>query len=160
MVSYYSNAGLVADIALFANVFFIMGILASLGAVLTLPGIAGIVLTIGLSVDANILIFERIREELALGKGIRLAISDGFKHAYSSIIDSNITTLILGIILYIFGSGPIQGFATTLIVGILTSLFCAIFISRLIFDWMLGKNKDIRFWNNATKGAFKNIQCR
>lgn len=157
MVSYYSNAGLVADIALFANVFFIMGILASLGAVLTLPGIAGIVLTIGLSVDANILIFERIREELALGKGIRLAISDGFKHAYSSIIDSNITTLILGIILYIFGSGPIQGFATTLIVGILTSLFCAIFISRLIFDWMLGKNKDIRFWNNATKGAFKNI---
>lgn len=157
MVSYYSNAGLVADIALFANVFFIMGILASLGAVLTLPGIAGIVLTIGLSVDANILIFERVREELALGKGIRLAVSDGFKHAYSSIIDSNITTLILGIILYTFGTGPIQGFATTLIVGILTSLFCAIFISRLIFDWMLAKNKDIRFWNNATKGAFKNI---
>lgn len=157
MVSYYSNAGIVADIALFANVFFIMGILASLGAVLTLPGIAGIVLTIGLSVDANILIFERIREELALGKGIRLAVSDGFKHAYSSIIDSNVTTLILGIILYTFGTGPIQGFATTLIVGILTSLFSAIFISRLIFDWMLAKNKDIRFWNSATKGAFKNI---
>lgn len=157
MVSYYSNAGLIADVALFANVFFIMGILASLGAVLTLPGIAGIVLTIGLSVDANILIFERIREELALGKGIRLAISDGFKHAYSSIIDSNLTTLILGIILYVFGTGPIQGFATTLIVGILTSLFSAIFISRLIFDWMLGRNKEVRFWNNATKGAFKNI---
>ena len=156
MVSYYNNAGLVADISLFANVFFIMGILASLGAVLTLPGIAGIVLTIGLSVDANILIFERVREELALGKGLRLAVSDGFKHAYSSIIDSNVTTLILGIILYSFGSGPIQGFATTLIIGILSSLFCAIFITRLIFDWMLGTNKDIRFWNKATKGLFKN----
>ncbi len=157
MVSYYSNAGLVADIALFANVFFIMGILASLGAVLTLPGIAGIVLTIGLSVDANILIFERVREEMALGKGLRLAISDGFKHAYYSIIDSNVTTLILGIILYVFGTGPIQGFATTLIIGILTSLFCAIFITRMIFEWMLGRNKDIRFWNNFSKGAFKNI---
>ena len=126
MVAYYNNAGLVADIALFANVFFVMGILASLGAVLTLPGIAGIVLTIGMSVDANILIFERVREELTLGKGMRLAVSDGFKHAYSSIIDSNVTTLILGIILYIFGSGPIQGFATTLIIGILTSLFLSL----------------------------------
>jgi len=157
MVSYYNNAGLIADVALFVNVFFVMGILASLGAVLTLPGIAGIVLTIGMSVDANILIFERIREELALGKGVRLAVSDGFKHAYSSIIDSNVTTLILGIILYVFGSGPIQGFATTLIIGILSSLFCAIFISRIIFEWMLGRNKEIRFWNKATKGAFKNI---
>lgn len=157
MVAYYNNAGLVADVALFANVFFVMGVLASLGAVLTLPGIAGIVLTIGMSVDANILIFERVREELTLGKGIRLAVSDGFKHAYSSIIDSNVTTLILGIILYIFGSGPIQGFATTLIIGILSSLFCAIFITRLIFDWMFAKNKEIRFWNNTTKGAFKNI---
>ncbi len=157
MVSYYNNAGLIADVALFVNVFFVMGILASLGAVLTLPGIAGIVLTIGMSVDANILIFERIREELTLGKGVRLAVSDGFKHAYTSIIDSNITTLILGIILYVFGSGPIQGFATTLIIGILSSLFCAIFISRLIFDWMLGKNKEIKFWNSVTKGAFKNI---
>ena len=157
MVSYYNNAGLVADVALFANVFFVMGILASLGAVLTLPGIAGIVLTIGMSVDANILIFERIREELSLGKGMRLAVSDGFKHAYSSIIDSNVTTLILGIILYTFGSGPIQGFATTLIIGILSSLFSAIFITRLIFDWMLIRNKEIRFWNKTTKGAFKNI---
>jgi SecD/SecF fusion protein len=157
MVSYYNNAGIVADIALFANVFFVMGILASLGAVLTLPGIAGIVLTIGLSVDANILIFERVREELSAGKGIRLAVSDGFKHAYSSIIDSNVTTLILGIILYIFGTGPIQGFATTLVIGILSSLFSAIFITRMIFDWMLAKNKPIRFWNSRTKGAFKNI---
>ncbi len=157
MISYYGNAGWIADVALFANVFFVMGVLASLGAVLTLPGIAGIVLTIGLSVDANILIFERVREELSLGKGVRLAISDGFKHAYSSIIDSNVTTLLLGIILYTFGTGPIQGFATTLIVGILSSLFCAIFISRLIFEWALAKNKTITFWNKYTQGAFKNI---
>ena len=157
MISYYGNAGWVADAALFANVFFIMGVLASLGAVLTLPGIAGIVLTIGMSVDANILIFERVREELSLGKGVRLAVSDGFKHAYSSIIDSNVTTLLLGIILYTFGSGPIQGFATTLIIGILSSLFCAIFISRLIFEWMLSKNKVLTFWNKYTQGAFKNI---
>ena len=157
MVLYYNSAGFVADVALFANVFFVLGVLASLGAVLTLPGIAGIVLTIGMSVDANILIFERIREELTLGKGIRLAISDGFKHAFSSIIDSNLTTLILGIILYIFGNGPIQGFATTLIIGILTSLFCAIFITRLIFEWQLEKNKEPKFWNSVTKGAFKNI---
>jgi SecD/SecF fusion protein len=157
MVSYYNNAGWVADLALFANVFFVMGVLASLGAVLTLPGIAGIVLTIGMSVDANILIFERVREELSQGKGVRLAVADGFKHAMSSIIDSNLTTLILGIILYTFGTGPIQGFATTLIIGILSSLFSAIFISRLIFDWRLSKNKEIKFWNNATKGAFKNI---
>lgn len=157
MVAYYNNAGLIADIALFCNIFFVMGILASLGAVLTLPGIAGIVLVIGMSVDANILIFERVREEMALGKGMRLAITDGFKHAYSSIIDSNLTTLILGIILYIFGTGPIQGFATTLIIGILSSMFSAIFITRLIFEWRLGKNKEIKFWNNTTKGAFKNI---
>jgi SecD/SecF fusion protein len=157
MISYYGNAGWIADVALFANVFFVMGVLASLGAVLTLPGIAGIVLTIGMSVDANILIFERVREELSLGKGVRLAISDGFKHAYTSIIDSNVTTLLLGIILYTFGTGPIQGFATTLIIGILSSLFCAIFISRLIFEWALAKNKTITFWNQYTKGAFKNI---
>ncbi len=157
MISYYGNAGWVADIALFANVFFIMGVLASLGAVLTLPGIAGIVLTIGMSVDANILIFERVREELSLGKGVRLAVSDGFKHAYSSIIDSNVTTLLLGIILYTFGTGPIQGFATTLIIGILSSLFCAIFITRLIFEWALAKNKTLTFWNKYTQGAFKNI---
>ncbi len=156
MVAYYNSAGWVADLTLFANIFFIMGVLSSLGAVLTLPGIAGIVLTIGMSVDANILIFERVREEIALGKGMRLAIADGFKHAFSSIIDSNITTLILGIILYVFGSGPIQGFATTLIIGILTSLFCALFISRIIFEWQLGKNKEIKFWNKITKGAFKN----
>ncbi len=156
MFIYYNKAGLVADISLFVNMFFIMGILASLGAVLTLPGIAGIVLVIGIAVDANILIFERIREELREGKGTRLAISDGYKHAFSSIIDSNLTTLILGVILYSFGTGPIQGFATTLIIGILSSLFCAIFISRLIFEWMLGRNQNISFWTKATKEVFTN----
>ena len=154
---YYSTAGWVADVALLVNVFFVMGVLASLGAVLTLPGIAGIVLTIGMSVDANILIFERVREELALGKGISLAIKEGFRNAMSSILDSNITTLLLGIILYIFGTGPIQGFATTLIIGILTSLFCAIFITRLIFEKWLSKNRVINFSTAATKNLFKNI---
>lgn len=154
---YYSKAGWVADLALLCNVFFVMGVLASLGAVLTLPGIAGIVLTIGMSVDANILIFERVREEMNAGKGIGLAIKDGFRHAMSSIIDSNITTLLLGIILYVFGTGPIQGFATTLIIGILTSLFCAIFITRIIFDGMLKRNRVISFSTAATARVFKNV---
>ena len=158
MMFYYSSAGWVADLAMFVNIFFIFGVLASLGAVLTLPGIAGIVLTIGMSVDANILIYERIREELRLGKGLKLAIADGYKMAFSSIIDSNITTLLLGIILYIFGSGPIQGFATTLIIGILTSLFCAIFLTRIFFEWRLGKNKVIRFSTPATENAYRNIR--
>lgn len=154
---YYNKAGWVADIALFTNVFFVMGILASMGAVLTLPGIAGIVLTIGMSVDANILIFERIREELAGGKGIGLAIKEGFSNAMSSIIDSNVTTLLLGIILYVFGTGPIQGFATTLIIGILTSLFSALFIGRLIFEGLLKRNVDITFSNKFSANLFKNV---
>lgn len=153
---YYNKAGWVADIALFVNVFFIMGILSSLGAVLTLPGIAGIVLTIALSVDANILIFERVREELREGKGLANAIADGYKHAMSSILDSNLTTLILGVILYAFGSGPVQGFATTLIIGIISSLFCAIFITRLIFDWMLKKDQKIGFSIPATENLLRN----
>ena len=157
MIIYYNIAGGIADVTMFVNIFFIMGVLASLGAVLTLPGIAGIVLIIGMSVDANILIFERIREELREGKGIRLAVSDGYKHALPSIIDSNVTTLLLGIILYTFGSGPVQGFATTLIIGILCSLFSAIFVSRLIFEWRLDRNKSLKFWNNFSKNAFKNI---
>lgn len=153
---YYAKAGAVSSIALFANMFFIIGVLASLGATLTLPGIAGIVLTIGMSVDANVLIFERIREELREGKGIRLAIEDGYKNAYSSILDSNITTLLTAIILLTFGSGPIQGFATTLIIGICTSLFSAIFITRLVFEIMLNKNKAITFSNKFTENIFKN----
>jgi SecD/SecF fusion protein len=158
MVVYYSKAGLVANVALVCNVFIIMGVLASLGAVLTLPGIAGIVLTIGLSVDANILIFERIREELASGKGLELAIKEGFRGAMSSIIDSNITTLLLGIILFVFGTGPIQGFATTLIIGIISSLFCAIFITRLIFDSMLKRKAAISFSTQATANVLKNVK--
>jgi SecD/SecF fusion protein len=134
-----------------------MGVLASLNAVLTMAGIAGIVLTIGLSVDANILIFERIREELHSGKSKTLAIRDGYKGAMSSILDSNFTTLLLGIILYIFGTGPVQGFATTLIIGILTSLFSAIFITRLIFERWIDQNKDIRFWTPSTENMFKKI---
>jgi len=158
MVFYYSrSAGFVADIALIANMFFLIGILASLGLALTLPGIAGIVLTIGMSVDANIIIYERIREELAAGKGTKLAISDGYKHSLSAILDANITTLITGVILFTLGTGPIKGFATTLVIGIITSLFSAIFISRLIFEMLLNKSKDIRFATPLTEGAFKNI---
>jgi SecD/SecF fusion protein len=156
MIFYYNRAGTVANIAVFVNVFFLMGVLASLGAVLTLPGIAGIVLTLGMAVDANVLIYERIREELNLGKSLRLAISDGYKHAMPSILDSQVTTLITGIILYIFGSGPIQGFATTLIIGIATSLFSAILISRLIFEWMLKKEMPIKFGNPWSDHTFKN----
>jgi SecD/SecF fusion protein len=155
---YYNKAGWVADVALFVNVFFIMGILSSLGAVLTLPGIAGIVLTIALSVDANILIFERVREELREGKSLSNAIADGYKHAMSSILDSNLTTLILGIILYSFGTGPVQGFATTLIIGIISSLFCAIFITRLIFDWMLKKDQKIGFSIPATENILRHTK--
>lgn len=160
MVLYYNKAGIVADIVLIVNMFFIMGILTSLGAVLTLPGIAGIVLTIGLAVDANILIFERIREELAAGKSVANAISEGYKHAMSSIIDSNATLAILAIILMTFGSGPVQGFATTLLIGIGSSLFTAVLLSRLIFDWMLDRKQEITFDNNFTRNAFKNVNIK
>jgi len=158
MILYYSLGGFVSNIALLANMFFIIGVLASLNAVLTLPGIAGIVLTIGIAVDANVLIYERIREELLSGKGVRLAIADGYNNAYSAIIDANVTTLLTGIILYSFGSGPVKGFATTLVIGILTSLFSAIFITRLVFEARLRKKKNISFYNSITKGAFKNTK--
>ena len=157
MALYYNKAGWVANLALVINLFFIMGILVSLGAVLTLPGIAGIILVIGLSVDANILIFERVREELLLGKGTALSIKEGFKHAMPSIIDSNVTVLILGVILYIFGNGPVQGFATTLCIGILSSLFCAVLLSRIVFDALLNKSSNITFGNKYTLHAFKDI---
>jgi SecD/SecF fusion protein len=156
MIFYYSKAGIIADIVLLLNTFFIIGVLASLGAVLTLPGIAGLVLVIGISVDANVLTFERIREELRAGKGLQLAVADGYKHALSSILDSNITTILLGIILYAYGSGPVQGFATTLIIGILCSLFCAIFISRLVFEALLARKMDVSFSIPLTQNSFKN----
>ena len=146
MIFYYSkSAGTISDIALFSNIFLLFGVLASLSAVLTLPGIAGIVLTMGMAVDANVLIYERIREELRAGKGVKLAIADGYKRAYSAIIDSNVTTLLTGIVLYIFGTGPIKGFATTLVIGILTSLFTAIFVTRLIYEYFLKKNVKLTF---------------
>lgn len=157
MVFYYGKAGVVADIALFANILFIFGSLASFGAVLTLAGIAGIVLTIGMAVDANVLIFERIREEEALGKDKKTAIDVGYQKALSSIIDANVTTLLTAIVLKVFGSGPIESFATTLIIGIFTSMFAALIISRLIFNWMLNKNMNIEFSTKLTKGAFKDF---
>jgi SecD/SecF fusion protein len=158
MIAYYNRAGTVANVAVLFNVFFLMGVLTSLNAVLTLPGIAGIVLTLGMAVDANVLIYERIREELSLGKSMRIALADGFKNALSSILDSNISTFLTGLILYLFGSGPIRGFATTLMIGIVTSLFCSILISRLIFEWMLSKDKDkvIAFSNPWSSHTFKN----
>ena len=156
MFFYYSRAGLVADLALLMNVFFIIGILASMGAVLTLPGIAGIVLTLGMAVDANVIIYERVREEVRAGKGMRVAVDEGFKHSYSAIIDGNVTTLITAIVLYIFGSGPIQGFATTLIIGILSSLFTAILVARVIIDARLKRGKDFSVGTPLTINAFTN----
>lgn len=159
MVFYYSKAGIASVIALVANMFFIFGVLASMPSLvaLTLPGIAGIILTIGMSVDANVLIFERIREEITAGKGIRLAVADGYKFAYSSIIDANVTTLLTGVVLWFFGTGPVEGFAKTLVIGIFTSLFTAIFITRLIFEYQLNRNKTLSFSTKLTEGAFKKI---
>lgn len=157
MVFYYGKAGIYADIALVVNILFIFGVLAGLKAVLTLPGIAGIVLTIGMSVDANVLIFERIKEELAAGKAQYEAIKDGFKNALSSILDANITTGLTGLILLLFGTGPIKGFATTLLIGILTSLFTAIFITRLFLDRYGKNNKTITFSTAATKNFLRDV---
>lgn len=157
MIFYYRGAGIVSNIALIANMFFLIGALASLHAALTLPGIAGIVLTIGMAVDANVLIYERIREEMRNGKGLAAALKDGYNKAYSAILDANLTTLLTAIILFVFGSGPIQGFATTLIIGIFTSLFSAIIITRLIFFNRLEKKKKITFSSNLTKNWFTNM---
>ncbi len=158
MIFYYGKAGIFADMALIFNIVLIFGVLASLGAVLTLPGIAGIVLTIGMSVDANVLIFERIKEEIAKGKGKGEAISDGFANALSSILDANITTGLTALILLVFGSGPIKGFATTLIIGILTSLFTAIFVTRLLIDWYSAKRgRSLQFSTRLTKNLFTNM---
>ncbi len=158
MLFFYSRgAGLAADIALFTNLFFLFGVLASIGAVLTLPGIAGIVLTMGMSVDANVLIYERIQEEVRSGKGLKLAIKEGYKQAYSAIIDGQVTTLLTGFILYYFGEGPIKGFATTLIIGIFTSLFCAIFITRIILDYSSRKNENVRFTTPFTANWLRDV---
>ncbi len=160
MIFYYGKGGIIADIALIVNIFFIFGVLASLGAALTLPGIAGIVLTLGMAVDANVIIYERIREELRAGKQLKTAVADGYKHAYSAIIDGNVTTLIIGIVLATFGVGPVQGFATTLIIGILSSLFSAIFISRIIFVTMMDKDRKLSFGTKMTQNLFINLKIK
>ena len=157
MIFYYGTSGIFADIALLLNILLIFGILAGLGAVLTLPGIAGIVLTIGISVDANVLIFERVREEIKKGKGLRKSVSDGFNNALSSILDANITTGLTALILFIFGTGPIKGFATTLLIGIGTSLFTAIFITRILVDSRNDKGKSVSFSTKTTKEFLSNI---
>jgi SecD/SecF fusion protein len=157
MIFYYKGAGLVSNLALIANLFFLIGALASLGAALTLPGIAGIVLTIGMAVDANVLIYERIREEMRNGKGLSGALKEGYQKAYSAIIDANLTTLLTAFVLYSFGSGAIRGFATTLIIGIFTSLFSAIVITRLVFFSRLENKKPITFWSETTKNWFTNM---
>ena len=162
---FYKTAGWMSDVALLTNVFLLMGVLVSFGAVLTLPGIAGIVLTMGMAVDANVIIYERIKEELRGGKGLSLAIKDGFSKAYSAIIDGNLTTIITGIVLFIFGNGPVQGFATTLIIGIITSFFSAVFITRLLIEWIVAKWGNISFsrkWseNFLTNTHFDFIRVR
>ena len=154
---FYKTAGWISDIALITNVFLLMGCLVSFGAVLTLPGIAGIVLTMGMAVDANVIIYERIKEELRGGKGIHAAIKEGFSNAYSAIIDGNLTTIITGIVLFVFGNGPVQGFATTLVIGILTSLFSAIFITRLLIEWIVAKRGKCSFSYKWSESLLSNV---
>ena len=156
MVLFYHGAGLIADAALLTNVLLLFGTLVSFSAVLTLPGIAGLVLTLGMAVDANVIIYERIKEEIRSGKGLGKAVTDGYSNAYSAIIDGQITTILTGIVLFIFGSGPVQGFATTLIIGIVTSVFTSIFISRIIIDDRLAKGKNITFDNKFTRNFLQN----
>ena len=153
---FYKTAGWLADLALILNIFLLMGVLVSFGAVLTLPGIAGIVLTMGMAVDANVIIYERVKEELRAGKGLSKAITDGYKNAYSAIVDGQITTLLTGIVLFAFGSGPVQGFATTLIIGIITSVLTSIFITRIIFDDRVSKGKNVTFDNKLTRNFLQN----
>ncbi len=158
MIFFYKGAGLAADVALLTNVVLLFGTLSAFGAVLTLPGIAGLVLTMGMAVDANVIIYERIKEELKAGKGLGKAIQDGYSNAYSAIIDGQVTTLLTGIVLFFFGSGPIKGFATTLIIGIITSVLTSIFITRLIFDDRVNKGKSITFETKITKNFLKNTR--
>ena len=156
MFVFYHGAGLIADAALLCNVLLLLGSLVSFGAVLTLPGIAGLVLTLGMAVDANVIIYERIKEEIRAGKGLSKAVADGYSNAYSAIIDGQVTTILTGIVLFIFGSGPVQGFATTLIIGIITSVLTSIFISRIIIDDRLEKGKKITFSNKFTRNFLQN----
>ena len=156
MVFFYQGAGLIADFALLCNVLLLLGTLVSFGAVLTLPGIAGLVLTLGMAVDANVIIYERIKEELRAGKGLGKAVADGYRNAYSAIIDGQVTTALTGLVLLIFGSGPVKGFATTLIIGIVTSVLTSIFITRLVIDDRLAKGKKVSFDNRLTRNFLQN----
>ena len=157
MLAYYGTAGIVSILALLLNLFFIFGALASIGTVLTVPGIAGVILTIGMAVDANVIIYERIREELREGKSLRMAVQDGFSNSYSAIIDANVTTILVGMVLYYFGLGPIKGFAAVLIVGVFCSVFTAVLVGRLMIDWWLGKGKSLSFWSGFSQNAFADL---
>ncbi len=156
MIFFYRGAGVTADIALLTNVLLLMGTLAAFGAVLTLPGIAGLILTLGMAVDANVIIYERIKEEIKSGKGLSKAIADGYSNAYSAIIDGQVTTILTGLVLFFFGSGPVKGFATTLVIGIVTSVLTSIFVTRLIFDDRVSRGKNITFDSNFTRNFLKN----
>lgn len=158
MILYYAGAGIVSIIALILNLFFIFGALASFGTVLTLPGIAGIVLTIGMAVDANVIIYERIREELRAGKTLLASINDGFKHSYSAIIDANVTTILVAMVLAYFGLGPIKGFAVVLIIGVLSSLFTAVLVGRMVIDWWTKGDRNMAFWTGLSKGMLAHLR--
>lgn len=160
LVFYYGKAGLVANTALLVNIVLLLGFLAAFGAVLTLAGIAGIVLTMGMAVDANVLINERAREEIREGKGMKMVIKDGYKNALSAIIDANITTLLVAVVLKMYGSGPIESFATTLIIGIFTSLFSAVVVTRLIFEYNLAKKREFTFSTKFTKDVFIGLDVK
>ncbi len=158
MVLYYGGAGIVSILALLLNVFFIFGALSSFGTVLTIPGIAGIILTIGMAVDANVIIYERVREELRSGKSLLASIKDGFSLSYSAIIDANVTTIIVAIVLGYYGLGPIKGFAVVLGIGVLLSLLTAVLLGRLIIDWWtVKKGNNLSFWTPPFKNAFANM---
>jgi len=157
MIFYYGGAGIVSIIALILNIAFIFAALASVGAVLTLAGAAGVILTVGMAVDANVIIYERIREELREGKSLKAAVSDGFSNSYSAIIDANITTFLTAGVLFYFGLGPIKGFATVLMIGVVFSVFTAVLVGRLLIDWWIGKGNNLSFWTAPSKNAFANV---
>ncbi len=157
IIFYYGGAGVFAVIAMIINLFYIFGIMDSMDATLTLPGIAGIVLTMAMAVDTNVIIYERTKEELFAGKNIREAYHDGFKHALSAIVDGHLTTLLTAVVLYIFGTGPIQGFAVTLIIGLIMTFFTSVLLSRVMIFSRLNKGKGLSVWTPATKNIFRNV---
>ncbi|MEL6143602.1 MAG: MMPL family transporter, partial [Bacteroidota bacterium] len=157
MIFYYGGGGIISIIALLLNLVFIFGALGQFGTVLTLPGIAGILLTIGMAVDANVIIYERIREELRAGKGQAAAVADGFQNSYSAIIDANVTTILVAAVLAYFGLGPIKGFAVVLIIGVICSVFTAVLVGRLMIEWWMGRGNNLTFWTGGSRNAFANV---